>query len=191
MLTNHALYMKPILIALAFLSSLSVSYSQNFPGLDKSPLDISYYPDNFAHDRKAGDKALVKVVYSRPQRNNRELFGQLVPYGKVWRTGANEATEIRFYEDAVVAGKKIKKGTYSLFTIPEKDRWTIIFNSDLDFWGAYTYNEKNDVLRVTGKPETLPDAVENFAIRFTGDQKDKAVMVLAWGNTAVKVPMQF
>ena len=183
--------MKSILIAVSLLASFSFSYAQDFRGLDKSPLDIAYYPDNFAHDRKAGDKALVKVVYSRPQRNNRELFGQLVPYGKVWRTGANEATEIRFYQDAVVAGKKIKKGTYSLFTIPEKDSWTIVFNSDLDFWGAYTYNEKNDVLRVTAKPETISDEVENFTIQFTGDQKGKAVMVLAWGNTAVKVPMEF
>ncbi len=183
--------MKSIFIVALFLSSLSAGYAQKFRGLDKSPLDIAYYPDNFAHDRKPGDKALVKVVYSRPQRNNREIFGALVPYGKVWRTGANEATEIEFYEDAVVGGKKIKKGTYSLFTIPEKDSWTIVFNSDLDFWGAYTYSEKNDVLRVTGKPESISDEVESFTIQFAGDQKNKAVMVLAWGNTAVKVPMEF
>src|SRR5688572_27740688 len=97
-----------IILLFAFIASLSC-VAQTFRGLDKSPLDIAYFPDHFAHDRKEGQKAMVKVVYSRPYKNNREVFGTLVPYGKVWRTGANEATEIKFYEDATVGGKKIKK----------------------------------------------------------------------------------
>jgi hypothetical protein len=185
--------MKSILTILLFLFAAVVpSAAQTFRGLDKSPLDIAYFPDHFAHDRKEGQKALVKVVYSRPFQNNRELFGSdLAPFGKVWRTGANEATEIRFYQDAIVGGKKITKGTYSLFTIPGKESWTIIFNSDLDYWGAYTYKEKNDVLRVTVQPETLDTGVENFSIQFREAEKNKAEMMMAWGNTVVKVPMEF
>lgn len=184
--------MKPIVIlALLLLSAAVPSKAQTFRGLDKSPLDIAYFPDDFAHDRKKGDKLLAKVVYSRPFKNNRSLFGgEVVPYGKVWRTGANEAAQITFFEDATVGGKKIKKGTYSLFTIPEEGSWTIIFNSDLDYWGAYNYNQDNDVLRVTAKPEKLEEEVENFTIQFTGKEK-QATMMLAWGNTVVKVPVKF
>lgn len=165
--------------------------AQGLRGLDKSPLDIAYFPDHFAHDRKQGEKALVKVVYSRPFRNGRKVFGELVPYGKVWRTGANENTEITFYQDATVAGKKVKKGTYSLFTIPGESMWTIILNSDLDYWGAYSYNERNDVLRVNASPEKLEQEAENFTIQFVGEDKKSASMVLAWGDVQVKIPIDF
>lgn len=175
-----------VMCTLAFEAS-----AQTFRGLDKSPLDIAYYPDNFAHDRKEGQNALVKVIYSRPYKNNREIFGGIAPFGKVWRAGANESTEITFYQDAVVAGKSIRKGTYSLFVIPEKARWTIIFNSDLDFWGAFKYNEKNDVLRVTVESHKLEKELENFSIRFMGDQSDRATMMMGWADTFVSVPMEF
>jgi hypothetical protein len=183
--------MKSIFVTVLAVCSVFALNAQDLRGLDKSPLDVAYYPDNFPHDRKDGQKALVKVVYSRPGKNDRELFGKLVPYGKVWRTGANENTEITFYQDATVAGKKIKKGTYSLFTIPEKDSWTVVFNSDTDHWGAYTYNEKNDVLRVTAQPQASGQEVENFTIQFSGNDGQNADMTLAWGNTMVKVPMKF
>jgi hypothetical protein len=179
-----------VILTLLLLPAAIPSKAQSFRGLDKSPLDIAYFPDDFAHDRKKGDELLVKVVYSRPFKNNRSLFGgEVVPYGKVWRTGANEATQITFFEDAIVGGKKINKGTYSLFTIPGEESWTIIFNSDLDYWGAYSYNQDNDVLRTTAKPEKLEEEVENFTIQFTG--KEQATMMLAWGNTVVKVPVKF
>jgi hypothetical protein len=184
--------MKLTFLSLILVFSFVVGVNaQSLRGLDKSPLDIAYYPDNFAHDRKEGQSALVKVTYSRPARNNRDLFGGLVPYGKVWRTGANEATEIQLYQDATIGGKQVKKGTYALFTIPEKDNWTIILNSDLDYWGAYSYNEKNDVIRVTAKPEPLKKEADNFTIQFSGEGKNKAVMSLAWGNTLVQVPFEF
>jgi hypothetical protein len=183
--------MKSIFVTIFAACSVFAMNAQDLRGLDKSPLDVAYYPDNFPHDRKDGQKALVKVVYSRPAKNDRELFGKLVPYGKVWRTGANENTEVTFYQDATLGGKKIKKGTYSLFTIPEKDNWTIVFNSDTDHWGAYTYNEKNDVLRVKAQAQTIDKEVENFTIQFSGGDEHNANMMLAWGNTVVRVPMEF
>ena len=183
--------MRQTLSLTLFICISLASHAQGLRGLDKSPLDISYFPDQFAHDRKDGDKALVKVVYSRPFRNGREVFGELVPYGKVWRTGANENTEITFYQDATIAGKKIRKGTYSLFTIPGESTWTIILNSNLDYWGSYSYNEKKDVLRVNANAEKLDQEVENFTIQFIGKDKKSALMVLAWGDVQVKVPMAF
>ncbi len=166
--------------------------AQKFRGLDKSPRDIAYYPDHFAHDRKDGQKALIKVAYSRPFLNGREIFGKKEPYGKVWRLGADESTEIKFYQDATFGGKKVKAGTYSMFAIPGEKEWTIILSSDVDYWGAYKYKEANDVLRTTVPVSPKPAApIENFSIVFTGDKADKAVMALGWENTVVEVPVTF
>ena len=166
--------------------------AQKFRGLDKSPRDVAYFPDNFAHDRKEGDKPLIKVTYSRPYLKGREIFGKLEPFGKVWRVGADESTEIRFYQDATFGGKKIKAGTYSLFAIPAEKEWTIIISSDTDYWGAYKYKEANDILRVTVpiSPKAATP-LENFSIVITGEKTDKAVMALGWDTTVVEVPINF
>ncbi len=165
--------------------------AQNFRKVDKSPLDYAYFPDHFAHDRKEGDKAIVRVTYSRPSRNDREVFGKLVPYGKVWRTGANENAEIKFYQDVSLAGKTVKAGTYSLFTIPGEKEWTIILNSELDYWGAFKYNEKSDLIRVTAPVSSLNDPLENFSIQFEGKGEKQAVMKLGWDKTVVEVPFKY
>lgn len=177
---------------LSFLFSLIVlgAWAQAFRPLDKSPMDVAYFPDHFAHDRKDGDKAMVRVIYSRPSKNGRAVFGTLVPYGKVWRTGANENTEIKFYQDATIQGKKVKAGTYSLFTIPGETEWTIILNSDLDHWGAFTYKQENDVVRFTAPSKKSTDApLENFSIHFP--KGNAAVMRLGWDDTIVEVPITF
>jgi hypothetical protein len=184
--------MKRIFFASLFLISFSlVSSAQNFRSLDKSPMDMAYFPDNFAHDRKLGEKAVARVIYSRPQKGGRELFGKLIPYGKVWRTGANEATEIKFYQDIELAGKKVAAGTYSLFTIPSEKEWTIILNSDVDYWGAYSYKSENDVVRVTAPATELNTAVENFTIQFNKKGEKGGEMKLAWDKTVVAVPFTY
>jgi hypothetical protein len=184
--------MKNILLpALFALFALLPSHGQEAPGPDKSPMDMAYFPDNFAHDRKPGDKAVARVIYSRPGKGERTVFGKLVPYGEVWRTGANEATEIKFYQDVVFGGKPVKAGTYSLFTIPGEKEWTVILNKDLDYWGAYSYNPKNDVVRVTAPVAPLMEGVEHFFIRFAGKGAKRGVMRMAWESTAVEVPFSF
>ena len=165
--------------------------SGGWRGLDRSPLDIAYFPDNFAHDRQGNQKAIVRVIYSRPQKKGREVFGGMVAFDKVWRTGANESPEIKFYQDVTIGGKKVKAGSYSLFAIPGKKEWTIIINSDLDYWGAYRYKEKNDVLRTTAASKKVEDNVEDFTIQFVSDGANKAVMKLAWDQTLVEVPISF
>lgn len=184
--------MKHYLFAAHFLLAFSnVSFSQPFAKPDKSPMDMAYFPNNFAHDRKGNDKAIIRVIYSRPAKNGRELMGNLVPYGKVWRAGANEATEIKFYRDVELAGKKVKAGTYSLFTIPGEKEWTIILNSDLDYWGAYSYKESSDVIRANAPATTLNTAVENFTIQMDKKTDHDGVMKLAWDQTVVEVPFKY
>src|SRR3546814_278476 len=133
--------------------------------LDKSPLDISY----FKHD----EKPLAKVQYARPARNGRKVFGELEKYGKVWRTGANESTEIRFYTDATFGGKQIPAGTYSLFTIPNEGNWTVIINSATDGWGAYSYDQGKDVARVEVPAQRTSGTVERLTLYFEGDDPAK------------------
>ncbi len=164
-------------LAFAFVMLFSVnSQAQKFAKLDKSPLDIAYFRTN----RNAAP--IAKVIYSRPQLNGRAL-ATLAPNGKVWRTGANEASEIKFYKDSKFGGKDVKAGTYALYTIPGEKEWTIILSSDTDVWGAYNYKESNDVLRVKA-PVTQGESIEAFSIAF-----DNTNMFLAWGTTRVAVPI--
>lgn len=134
----------------------------------------------------------LKITYGQPQKNNRDIFGALVPYDQVWRTGANEATEITITNDIVINGHSLKAGTYSLFTIPGQEKWTIILNSDLGMWGAYNYNPKTDVLRFDVPSKPIPENVvfEPFTIRV--DQKtDTAELFLLWDKTQVSFLIQF
>jgi hypothetical protein len=183
--------MKPLILLFFSLLFSIATQAQTSGEVDKSPMDMAYFPHNFAHDRKEGQKALIRVIYSRPSMNGRAIFGKLVPYGQVWRTGANEASEIKFYRDVVLSGKKVKAGTYALFTIPNEKEWTIILNTDLDYWGAYSYQAKNDVLRVPAKASPVDQKAENFTIHFEGTGESKGVMKLTWEQTQAEVPFSF
>lgn len=189
--------MKNIIAFITCLLFCSLCLAQKPISLDKSPMDRAYYPDNFAHDRKfapekVGDKAFIRVTYSRPAKKEREIFGKLVPYSKVWRLGANESTEIKFYQDVTIQGKKLSAGTYSLFAIPEEKQWTIIFNSDLDSWGAYSYNEANDLLSVSVPNSKAEENIENFTIRcMKGSSDREAILQILWDTTKVELPVQF
>ena len=134
----------------------------------------------------------LKITYSQPQKNGREIFGKLVPYDQVWRTGANEATELTITNDILVNGTTLKTGTYSIFTIQGKDKWTIIFNSDLGLWGSYNYNPKMDVMRFDAPVKPIPENIvyEPFTIRI--DQKtDTAELFLLWDNIQVSFAIKF
>jgi len=174
-----------LLVGAFFLSLYAplVSSAQNVLIPRTSPLAIvtAHYKNTY-----------LKITYSQPQKNGREIFGKLVPFDQVWRTGANEATEITITNDVLINGSSMKAGTYSLFTIPGVEKWTIIFNSDLGMWGAYNYNPKSDVLRfeVPSKPIPENTVFEPFTIRV--DQKtDMAELYLLWDKTQVSFPLQF
>ncbi len=192
--------MKKTLLLLCLFGLIIIEVkAQKLRGTDKSPMDMAYYPDNFAHDRKFAPKligdmpAIVRITYSRPAKKEREVFGtKIVPYGEVWRLGANESAEIKFYQDVTIQGKKVKAGIYSLFAIPTATEWTIILNKDLDFWGAYSYNKENDVLRVSVPTKKTDEVVENFSIQCVKGSNDKEItMKMAWDMTLVEVPISF
>jgi hypothetical protein len=186
---------KLLLLSLLTIASATFAQTQKFQGLDKSPMDMAYYPHDFAHDRKfapqkVGDKAYIRVIYSRPAKKEREIFGtKLAPYDKVWRVGANEAPEIKFYQDVTIKGKKLKAGVYSLFVIPTEGDWTVIFNSDLDVFGAYSYNEAKDVLRATASSKKVEEVIENFSIQFVKSTDNEAIMQIGWDKTLVELPI--
>lgn len=186
------------LLACLLIGFTLVANAQKLRDIDKSPMDMAYYPDDFAHDRKfapakVGDKVFARVTYSRPARKERETFGKLIPYGKVWRVGANEATEFKLFTDATIQGKKLKAGVYSFYAIPNETEWTLIFNTDLDQWGAYSYNEKLDVLRVTVPVKKTEEPVENLSIQFkkANDNIKDAIMMIAWDKALIEVPVTF
>lgn len=160
-------------------------FSHTLQAQEGAPERIS--PASFATLRYKDTYA--KVTYSQPRKRGREVFGGLVPYGQVWRTGANEATEITLTKDVFVNGMMITAGTYSLFTIPDKDKWIIILNKELGLWGSYNYNYKNDLLRfeVPVQPDT--NFTEAFTIRF--DQRNNvADLLLLWDKTKISIPFQ-
>ena len=183
-----------LLLYLSIVGIQQVANAQTFPSLDKSPMDMSYYPNDFAHDRKfapekVGDKAYIRLTYSRPAKKNRVVFGDLIAYNKVWRVGANEAPEIKFYQKVTILGKKLKAGVYSMYILPTENEWTIIFNSDLDTWGAYSYNEAKDVLRVKVAPKTATEAIEYLSIQFVEGANKEALLQLGWDKTMVELPI--
>ena len=156
--------------------------AQKFSPLDKSPMDQASYPSSYKEANK-----VVKVTYSRPQLNDRPV-AKLAPSGDVWRTGANEAVEITFYQDMLIGESKVEKGTYTMFTIPGNDNWTLIFSRDLNVWGSYSYNQKNDVARVMAPVMKGEESLEAFSIAFEG-VKNEVVMHMGWGNIRTQTKM--
>jgi hypothetical protein len=136
------------------------------------------------------DDLKIEVDYCRPAKKGRVVFGELEPYGKIWRTGANEATEIELSKPVLFGGKTLQAGTYTLFTIPQKDTWTVILNSALDQWGAFSYEEGKDVLRVQVQADSTTDVTEMFTIDFVEVNNSTVHMRLMWDHTKVAVPIQ-
>ena len=131
----------------------------------------------------------IEVVYSRPGVKGREIFGGLVPWGEVWRTGANNATKITFSKAVKLEGKAIPAGTYELFSIPNRDTWTVIIHQNKAEWGAYSYDAAGDVARVDVKPVHLAEAVESFTIDLNDLRDDSATLTLTWDHTQVPVKL--
>jgi len=132
----------------------------------------------------------VTLNYSRPSMNGRKIFGELVPYNEVWRTGANTNTTLTFEGDVSLNGHKLTAGTYALFTIPNKNEWTVIISKNTKQWGAYTYNQSEDAFRFNVKPQNLSSPVETFTISFDNVTPTDAVLTLAWEKTAIKVDLK-
>ena len=184
--------MKYVFLVIFTVLSLGINAQNNsqIPLLDKSPMDMSYYPVNYPILKiqgKAIEPLVMRVIYSRPNRNGRKVFGGLQEYGEVWRLGANEATEIDFFKNIKIKNQTIKKGRYSLFAIPYPDRWTLIINKDTDVWGSFNYNSQNDVLRVD-VPVRKNEMIDTMAIFFE-KVSGGANLNIMWEDVAVTLPI--
>jgi hypothetical protein len=175
--------LKVVLIILAILASAALFFRFYYTK--------SFSPSATAEYAKNG--LSITIDYCQPSKKGRLIFGEqstkaLVPYGKWWRTGANEATVIKFSKDVLFAGKPLKAGTYTLFTIPEKTDWTAIINSEVGQWGL-SYNDKKDVLRVPVPAIQQTDSAEQFTIDF--NEKPEGVdIILRWDTTKVIIPVK-
>lgn len=131
----------------------------------------------------------IDISYSRPSLRGRKIFGDIVPYGTVWRTGANSATKVTFGEDVIIGGTSIKAGSYSLYTIPGEQEWEIILNKNTGNWGANGYDTKDDVARAKVRPTLLPTSVETFTISIGTIGFSSCTIDLAWERTHVSIPV--
>lgn len=160
---------KTYYLIFALLMIVSISYAQK----DKSKRAS---PPATAMNTISGLE--IKIDYSQPSVNDREVWGKLVPYGEVWRTGANEATTISFSKDVTISGEKVKAGKYSLFTIPGEKEWTLILNKKWDQWGAYKYKKDEDVLRIIVRPQKTDGKTE----KLTFDVNNSGQVTMKWDN---------
>ena len=156
-------------------------------------MDMSYYPTNYPVQKmqdKITEPLVARVIYSRPQKSGRAIFGDLVKYGEVWRLGANEATEVEFFKTVRIGGKKVSRGRYTLYALVNETSWTIIVNKETDIWGAFKYDIKKDLVRVTVPVQKTDAVIESLVMAF-----DKTTagcnLVIAWDNVKASLPITF
>lgn len=172
---------------------VSLLAQQPLPAVDKSPMDMSYYPVNYPVlkiNDKITEPLAARVVYSRPQKAGRPIFGGLIKYGELWRMGANEATEIEFFRNVRLGGKKISKGRYTLYAIVNESSWTIIVNKETDTWGSFKYNAKKDLVRHDVPVQKTDTALESLAMAFEKSSTGFN-LVVAWDNAKASIPFTF
>jgi hypothetical protein len=171
------------LIFLTFFTSENIVAQNAFPKMDASPMDLAMArPDR-------NTPPLARVIYSRPSKKGRVIFGNLVPYDQVWRTGANEATELTLYVPMTIDGKKLAAGTYTLYTVPGKNTWEVIINSDTNVWGAFSYKKEKDILRISVPRQDAPAYTETLSMAFRPETNGTTLMI-GWDTTYIEIPMQ-
>ena len=181
-----------LLISIVFCLNFQLLAQNKIPPVDQSPLDMSYYPENYPAtkvQKKTVEPLIARVIYSRPSINGRKIFGALIEFGKVWRLGANEATEIEFFKDVLINKIKVKKGRYSLYALPNANIWTIIVNKEIDSWGAFLYDSTKDVTRIEVVPELIAQTIEPFSIFFEKTSLQNISLNILWENTKVVLPI--
>ena len=178
-------------------STITLRQKNPYYIMDQSPMDMIYYPENYPIEQmKNADSAkgpVLRIIYSRPHKKEREIFGNdssaLCPYNKPWRLGANEATEIELFKNVIIGGKNLPKGKYTLYAIPYKDRWTLIFNSSVYTWGLHIDSSKDvfktDVPTMLQTPEVEDFTMQLFNMDYGAD------LLIAWDAVKVILPIEF
>lgn len=179
----------PVIAALFF--SLAVNAQSDLPAVDKSPMDMAYFPLNYPvlkMQDKITEPPIARIIYSRPKKEGRSVFGGLVPYEKVWRLGANEATEIEFFKPVTIDGKKIAAGRYTLYALVNEKTWTFIVNKETDIWGAFKYDQAKDVVRTDVLVEQISGTIESLSMTFV-KSSNGFNLVVAWDNVKATLPI--
>lgn len=176
-----------------FFCHATFAQDKKLPPLDSSPMDMAYYPVMYPYVvRVKGEPGalIARVIYSRPQKKGRTIFGDLEPYGELYRLGANEATEVEFFRPVIIGGKTVPKGRYTMYAIPYETKWTIIINKDTDIWGSFKYNQSKDVVRTDIPVSKLDTPVDPFTMVF--EKADNgANLVIAWDVISVSLPVKW
>ena len=178
-----------IVFPFVFVLLFSFSAFAQLP-VDTSPLDVSYCPENYPLAKiqgKVTEPLVARIIFSRPHVNGRVIFGDLINYNKVWRLGANEATEIEFFQPVKINGNKIKKGRYTIYAIPDSSNWNIIINKDTDSWGSFKYDKTMDVVRINVPVEKTDSLTEYFSASFEKSQTGYN-LVFMWENVRASMP---
>ena len=188
--------MKHLLLSLAFLMAYSVLSAQDikWPGLDKSPMDIATYPRdaafaNYLDEDDPNRSPKIKVLYSKPYKNDRVIFGELVPYGQDWRLGANEGTEVTFYQNVEIGGTLIPRGVYRLLAQVNKDHWDIVVSTHRFTAGSRDMDATKEVGRFKALTSAVSDVREQFTIGFQTVDEGNVDMILEWDQTRATLPI--
>jgi hypothetical protein len=183
--------MKPFIITLSLFLAITGLAQPKPTELDKSPMDMSYWPANYPilkMSGKAKDLPIARIIYGRPMKNGRVIFGGIIKYGEMWRLGANEATEIETFQTIKIAGKTLAKGRYTVYCLPTENKWTIIINKDNFCWGNFTYDLKKDLIRSEIDVEKNTESVEAFTMYFD-DTKNGANLIFLWDDIKTSLPI--
>lgn len=174
-------WISSIALVIITLTQINAQDATLFANLDASPLDVVMARDD-------DNNAIARVIYSRPSKKDRVIFGELVPFGEVWRTGANEATEIAFYRDMIIAEQKVPAGAYSIYTIPKEDGWTFILNSQTTQWGT-KYDASKNILETPMNTMPAPDTIESFSINMITTE-DSMILFMGWDDTIAQIEIE-
>lgn len=165
----------------------------NYTNPDRSPMDMVYFPTDYPLLKMAGKTSsppLMRIIYSRPQKQGRPIFGGLVKYDAPWRLGANEATEIEFFSPATVQGKSVKPGRYILYCIPQETKWTLVLNSNLYSWGL-EQNRQKDLMQFEVPVEKNNLVIEYFTIASEKKSDKGTEIIFLWDDIKAKLPVSF
>lgn len=184
-------------ISLTFVMLISLNVNaQEFDKMDNSTMDRAYYPSNApkrtfekSDEAKKQAEPQIRVTYSRPAKKGREVFGKLLKFGKAWRVGANESTEILFVNDVIFGGKEIKAGRYSVIIIPTENEWTLKLNTELDGWGNYGYDATKDIASVSVPVTKSDKEIENLSIALYKTAKNTVSLKIGWDTTIAEFPI--
>ncbi|MEM0994030.1 MAG: DUF2911 domain-containing protein [Bacteroidota bacterium] len=178
-------------------AALPIGFNPAFLDTDNSsPMDLVQFPANsrmrnsVKKEELEASKPKIRVVFSRPQKKDRDIFGGLLAYGEPWRMGANETTEITFFQDATVGGEKVSRGRYGIYAVPQEGKWDIVIHRNLPSWGTAYHDESTNVATFSVPTKKTSKTVENFSILLEQKVDQKVYMIVAWDNTMVEIPIE-